>query len=585
MFLLLTDALLFLMLMIGLGRCSQLVLSRLFSTPVYTGTMGLLLSGIVTSSIYFNLLSFWLPVNYWSLLPLAAVSLVYLFGRNRTGFHALTAPLRGTPWIVPGILLLILFYSSLPCTFTDSETYHFETISWYESYKVIPGLANLHGRFAYNPCSFIIQSAFAFTGLAGQSIYPVNPAITGMFLLWIAGRIVRTRTTYACFAYMLFFILACRALLAYVNTPNSDSLYTICVGYATIRFFETLLAEELSLSTMVVPLLIALYAPISKLTALPILALIPYALFLLPAGQRKRRMLPAFFLIAGLIYLPWIGRTFVMSGHLLYPVPVLDIFHPDWKVPDDVFRIDYDHIRYTPIKHIASLQELSQIQKQKPWQWFLPWAIGLYTQFDLKIVITLLFAGLFSPLLWIISSVLGKKPRGRFVLVWLVVYFGLYYWLVGSPEFRFGNIYIFLAVFLPVLYWTYARPLPKGKFNKFNRVILCAFFVLVTLNYIRGAFFLRQRYLQKFHYGFTARNWLYPLKDYNTTINNDKATFRYKKLNAGVKLYLSDDSHDCLNADLPCLIWNYGEIEMRGDRIEDGFRNVKCDAWTHFPFL
>jgi hypothetical protein len=31
--------------------------------------------------------------------------------------------------------------------------------------------------------------------------------------------------------------------------------------------------------------------------------------------------------------------------------------------------------------------------------------------------------------------------------------------------------------------------------------------------------------------------------------------------------------------------WYYGEIEMRGNTIEDGFRNVKDEVRKKFPFV
>jgi hypothetical protein len=82
MILLLADSILLVFIMTGLGLCSQTILSKLFRTPLHSGLMGIFLTGLVTATIYFNILSFWLPVNCWSLIPLSIVSLVTLV---RTG--------------------------------------------------------------------------------------------------------------------------------------------------------------------------------------------------------------------------------------------------------------------------------------------------------------------------------------------------------------------------------------------------------------------------------------------------------------------------------------------------------------------
>jgi len=582
MVLLLTDSLILIFIMTGLGFCSLGILSKLFRTPVRSGLMGTFLTGLVTATIYFNLLSFWLPVNFWSLIPLAVISSITLRSVGKktlaAGFNMLKT-IRW--WAIPAFLLLglLLSYSILPAFFTDSTTYHYESILWYETYKLIPGLANVHGRFANNPCSFIIQSAFSLTHLTGQSIYPLNLVITGLFLFWILGRLIRQTNLFAGLSYLLLFILSCRAQLVYISCPNSDTLFSICVAYSSVRLFETLLFKKLDLANTLVPMVIAMYAPIAKLSAFTILIFIPYFLFLLPDKDKKWAKLPAFLLLAGLLYLPWIGRTFVMSGHLLYPFPFLDIFHPDWKVPEDVFRMDYAHIRYEPIRHLDSRQDLITVQNQPFSVWFIPWVTKSYMVIKASVII--LFAAILSPLLWLIFWGIKKRPEVRPFFFWLILYASVWIWLISSPEFRFGNVYISLSLFLPALYITYDQQPSAIR----RRMIVPLLFILLCMNYIRGSIDLRHVYLKNYNYAFTRKNWLFPLKDYQTTIRNDIGTFPYKWLNAGVKLYLPDSTHDCLNAGLPCLIWNYGEIEMRGNRIEDGFRNVRCEAWKHFPFL
>jgi len=193
-----------------------------------------------------------------------------------------------------------------------------------------------------------------------------------------------------------------------------------------------------------------------------------------------------------------------------------------------------------------------------------------------------LIAAISSPLIWSVAYVFGKRPGSHVFFFWLILYAGMWIWLTSSPEFRFGNAYMSLSIFFPLLFITYNRQMPRWMSGRF---ILLLIFAAACLNYLYGSYELRNTFLKKYQYAFTGKNWFYPLKDYHTTIQNDKTTFPYKVLLPGTKLYLSDSAHDCLNADLPCLIWNNGEIEMRGSRIETGFRNSKCYAWKNFPYL
>ena len=76
-----------------------------------------------------------------------------------------------------------------------------------------------------------------------------------------------------------------------------------------------------------------------------------------------------------------------------------------------------------------------------------------------------------------------------------------------------------------------------------------------------------------------------PLKDYKYYSANEVQRFPFTDLGNNVKLYLPDGQHQCLNAPGPCMTWHYGNIEMRGKKIEDGFRNTKDEVKKYFPFI
>ena len=91
-------------------------------------------------------------------------------------------------------------------------------------------------------------------------------------------------------------------------------------------------------------------------------------------------------------------------------------------------------------------------------------------------------------------------------------------------------------------------------------------------------------------YAFTISDcWLKPLRDKRYFIAKNKTsflqTFPSVNLGNGIQLYLPDNTHECLNANGPCMNWRYGEIEMRGTKIEDGFRNIKDEVKKYFPFV
>jgi hypothetical protein len=132
---------------------------------------------------------------------------------------------------------------------------------------------------------------------------------------------------------------------------------------------------------------------------------------------------------------------------------------------------------------------------------------------------------------------------------------------------------------------TYQTSAPT--YTKNTLVLLFSFlFVLLSLHYLRGAY---DSYLD---YGaMTGRRyqlkdqWLFPLKDPAYSLRNGNADFPYRVMHSGERLYLADRAHPCLNADLACTTWINIDIEMRGDRLEEGFKSSHSELWKTLPYL
>jgi hypothetical protein len=464
----------------------------------------------------------------------------------------------------------------LPNLNNDSKEYHYLSILWYEKYKVIPGLANVHGRFAFNPASFIIQSAYSFTGPLGQSIYSLNGLVTLLFLLWVLARMLDYRHSFAGLAYLVLFTLACRTLFINVSSPSSDTLVFICITWSLISLSDNG-TGTLSLSSTLIPLIIILFAPIVKLSAYPLLLILPPLFYLLPGTVPKIPLFTKLLAIALLIYLPWLGRNYILSGYLVYPLPYPDLFHPDWKVPKDVLLVDYYYIKYGVNHFIPDRTDIARLQSQSFLQWFISWIRSQPSVVNLLI----LFLAIFSPIAWGILYLWRKRTDTLKFLCWLVSYIGIWIWMISSPEFRFGIVFLSLSVFFPLFLLT-------KNISSINpvipRTLLTLLFILPIINYLLEARY--ERYQNSKAKSTTlVDGWLFPLKDPAYTIQDNRPGFRYKILNTGVKLYIADSAHLCINTDQPCMVWEYGEIEMRGTRMDEGFRTTKNEVWEHFPFF
>jgi len=580
MLLLLIDSFLLIFITLGLGILTHFILEKAFRDRLPSDTLGIFLLGLISSTVYFNALSFNRPVNYFSLVPLTVISfLVTVFLREKTRQVLLSirqswqfifsAPCRP---ISICLFVLLFFYWIIPPGNADSWIYHYDSIRWYEKFKVVPGLANIDGRYAFNPAAFIIQSAYSFTGPAGQSLYPLNGVLLGLFFSWLLIRLLEKRNSPLGLIYGGLMAVLFTPLLIDISSPTSDGLVAVCTCYPLICLFRLLRTGTIRLSGVLVPCVIILYSLTAKLSSFPVLLALPYIFFLLPRNEKRFSLLFNMAVIAGIIYIPWLARNYILSGYAFYPFPHPDLFHPDWKAPVNLTRLETYYITVQP-KTGDHLTPLSA--PLPPSRWLRPWLATFFQQHT-PLDPVFVFASILSPFGWVLLYFRQKKIDLRIAGLWLVVYAGVWAWFLTSPILRFGAILMALSLFFPAFLLFSSPPRISG----FSHRALQWLFLGLTSYYILAGF------RKPTTYAFSpAGCWLYPLKD-RFYDSRQHAGFPYTTFpSTGIKLYRADQTHKCINADLPCIQQDYGEINMRGEEIEDGFRITKDEILLHYPFI
>jgi len=581
MILLSLDSILLLFISAGTGIFMLGLLQKIFKQPVYANTLGVILAGLVFQTVYYNLISFWFPVNYVCLLPLFILS-VCIFWQNKTRSADFTTSLKKQALfilqprhllITIPILLLLAYYWLLPPINADSPGYHYATILWFEKYRVVRGLANVDGRLAYNSAAFILQAPYCFTSLVGQSLYPLNGVLVSLFFLWMVTRVLRSSNTMAALAYFGLLYLLNRVMLCNMSSPTADTLVLVCVAYACIQMFDALLARTPTVPPMLLPVFILLYAVIAKLSAYPALLLLPLVFWQMASSQKTGPLLVKLFLLCLPLYIPWLCRNVLLSGYLFYPVPYIDIFTVDWKAPKSVLLLDYTYIKRLPINFDDGLVALAP----PPFpHWVIPWMHEQVIR-GMRTDLAVLVAAVCSPAYWLMARLKNKAVSRRAFAFWGILYCCVWLWLANVPEYRFGIVFLSLAIVLPLLYVT-----QTGNIKKYYVLPL----IMALLFIIESGWYIYNAPGRKNIYAFSLPHFiLLPLKDKHYYFRNDTATFSYTMLNNGVKLYHQDRAHECINAALPCMVWKYGTIQLRGPNIADGFKNVQDDVGRNYPFV
>jgi hypothetical protein len=579
MILLLLSSGLLLFITFGMGLVSSQMLERLFGCTVPANLFDIFLLGLIGSFIYFNLLSFFFPVNFYSLIPLAGIGTIVLVQKKKrlplvqqlnTNYRFLFRS-RNLPLLIPfGVLFLA--HAIFPPANWDSSGYHFTAIKWYEQYKVVPGLANVHARLAYNPANFVISAAYSFSSLVGQTIYPLNGVVALLFYAWLLKKILYTTATIQMLALLACALLLFRATLVNIAAPSSDLLSNLLLFYCGFRLYELAQRGKQPASAYLYILLFICFSLTCKLSAIPSLLAIPVCMLFYIEETHKLKLSLKLTAVMMFILLPWVCRNMIMSGYLLYPIFGTNLIHFDWTVPLNVIKLDYVFSKYGP--HVSSEAEFTAIQQMDTVERVVLWIQHTYRDYTFGFLLVL--ASILSPFAWLVVRVAGKKIALLPVGIWFIYYLCFWVWIINSPEFRFGLAYITLSIFLPFM----EVPFHFRLRENIKIVGLSLPVYLLCFHYIREAI-----HKDSFYTFTLADCWIKPLRSYRYFINNDIKTFRYVPLRNGIKLYISDVYHECLNVEGPCMIWKYGEIEMRGPQIADGFRNVKDEVKEYYPYI
>jgi len=148
---------------------------KVFAPPSLTTVW---LAGLCVVSALASILSLFMRLGLEAnliLLAGAAAILAWLWKAGRLKWERLSLSLHPLAALAGLLcLLIVLEIATQRANNPDTGIYHAQAIRWIETYPVVPGLGNLHTRFAYNS-SWLVANAlfsFAFTGLRSFHLLP-----------------------------------------------------------------------------------------------------------------------------------------------------------------------------------------------------------------------------------------------------------------------------------------------------------------------------------------------------------------------------------------------------------------------------
>ncbi|RFP64800.1 hypothetical protein D0N36_12235 [Hymenobacter lapidiphilus] len=488
-------------------------------------------------------------LRHWLKAPAAA---------RQTWWDGLRASRRRTGWFGAATVVLVfgallLLHAVQRPILADTGLYHAQTVQWLQTYPVVPGLGNLHGRLAFNSHLHLL-TAF-FSARANSPWASLGQQAVGSFwfvllISYAARQLARPRPSVALAVYggfsLVFTFIAFRP---WVSSPMPDSGVTILtllvLGWLLEKLLQTGSPEPLSRAE--VGLLAALLATAITYKASAGYLALPLGFILWrlrPTGLSAPRLLSLVGLMGAVVALPWVGRNVVLSGYLVYPLAPWAALPFDWTIPTAQTTADLLEIR-----HFARWPGGDwAIGGQLPAADWIPFWWRQQAFHDQLLALAILALALLLGLRYLRARA-GEQQSAAVLFGLLLACCGL--WFATAPAFRFGYGYLVGAAALGA--GLLAGGLPGGRW---------LWRAALTLTLVYGLNGLRHE-ISRFH----SATWFRPAPYADPHMVSTRLEGRL------VRLGMPNHGLRCNNAPLPCAAGPLPpDLHWRGPHISQGFR-------------
>jgi len=490
------------------------------------------------------------PVNWVALCLVWLLGMVGLFLYRRELWALLKTEWRERKrfWLVAG--LASFWFANLaigPSNIYDTGLYHVQSLKWAQSYPIVPGLGNVHGRLAFNS-SYFLYTALLDTGewagrahhIAGGLLMAVllTTSIRSLVALFSARGNERICHFYYALLLAPVMIEAAGGTISTFSTDLPTFALSVLILGQLLRFLFSAgqldPREERFLLFWFAAIVSAGIAVELGFAALGLTTFgVAFAFFLVKRRNQTRRerwaVLGSIAAPILLIFVPWMARGVILSGYPFYP-SVFGGFNVPWRVPRPLVISEANWFRSWPRTPNVFWGEVLD-----NWNWLISWAAGL-SQDVLHALGLTIIAGLcaiFAP------KPAAQRSKGR-SLLWLALLpavVSLIFWFNSAPNTALAmGAFWALAAGSAVLAASrlappHPDPLPKREGGLGLLVVALVFFLF--LSPLRAPLIVAPGADAGFH--------ALPNTPYQSLVTN-----------GGFVVYMPQEGDRCGNAPLPC---------------------------------
>lgn len=521
--------------------------------------------GIATVSLVITIVSLVAPLNLSVLSIISLIAIFYLFVKRRNlkiWINHLSEKIKAQPiWVKFALLisfLFILIYTTATPLFYDLGLYHLQSMMWSEQYSVVPGLGNVHGRLAFNSSFLLLSTLFNYHPDAWMRFFSINGLCMLIFTWWVIIQISRSKSYLHTIAWGVLYILFGLEFFTSLSSTSTDMLVNILVVYLIMSS----LCESGKINNKILLYsIIPIFCITLKLSSGILFIFILIVLIRL-IKAKEYKSIGAIVTLGILIIVPWCARFVILSGYLIYPLPAIDIFTFDWKMPIDILELEKDSA-YAWARlpfHTVSIQEvlnMSYFDIWKSWFGFLPHRVFFtYT------------IGLISPIL--IIPIVRKFVRSPYLIAWIVAYAGTIFGFVTAPCLRFTVGFIVCSICIPLFIYgdilinftTEKTTKRLSEIVSYSFMLILCFFVILS---VRNLYFFKESE--------ETPMYTHLLRPQSIDYMKKEAGTSFSEHPIGQTIIYSPNNEvRCFDQCLPCTPYFNSRIEMRGETLQGGFR-------------
>ena len=148
--------------LLGFGVAA--LVEKVFSYRMKSGD-GILMAGMIAATVYAQFFSLVYKVGMLANVILIILCiLIYLWCKDNiksTVQEWIKDTSAAQKVLLFALILVWSYFTSRGYIHYDSDLYHAQSIRWMEEYGIVPGLGNLHERFAYNSSFFALSALYS----------------------------------------------------------------------------------------------------------------------------------------------------------------------------------------------------------------------------------------------------------------------------------------------------------------------------------------------------------------------------------------------------------------------------------------